>query len=348
MRAADLFVLGSHREGGSSALVEAMATGLTPGRDRHPVVARADGQRRRRSAVALRRLRAPSANALQTQRRGTSGPRRARTRARTFRRGAHRPALGTKARRCIHPPVGRGSVPRSAQVALMSARRSDGLVARSRARSLAFARHCAETRVLVRAADLDRRRMLHTRRRCRNRALLRRPRRPRRHRPQRRAGLAATALGIETPTAFSFGSASGSSSCCRSPIFANLLSHSLRSGASRKASAPACIRCSSRSTCIAMSASMRAATVRRSRHASIHDVNRTVGGVIHRRPDAVRQRREHPHDHGGGRRRRSAASRSPRPPRSGLELCADLCARAASASSQRRDQSSCIGRAAPS
>jgi len=29
MRAADLFVLGSHREGGSSALVEAMATGLT-------------------------------------------------------------------------------------------------------------------------------------------------------------------------------------------------------------------------------------------------------------------------------------------------------------------------------
>ena len=30
MRAADLFVLGSHREGGSSALVEAMATGPTP------------------------------------------------------------------------------------------------------------------------------------------------------------------------------------------------------------------------------------------------------------------------------------------------------------------------------
>ena len=30
MRAADVFVLGSHREGGSSALVEAMATGLTP------------------------------------------------------------------------------------------------------------------------------------------------------------------------------------------------------------------------------------------------------------------------------------------------------------------------------
>jgi glycosyltransferase involved in cell wall biosynthesis len=30
MRAADLFVLGSHREGGSSALTEAMATGLTP------------------------------------------------------------------------------------------------------------------------------------------------------------------------------------------------------------------------------------------------------------------------------------------------------------------------------
>lgn len=30
MRAADAFVLGSHREGGSSALVEAMATGLTP------------------------------------------------------------------------------------------------------------------------------------------------------------------------------------------------------------------------------------------------------------------------------------------------------------------------------
>ena len=30
MRAADLFVLGSHREGGSSALVEAMATGRTP------------------------------------------------------------------------------------------------------------------------------------------------------------------------------------------------------------------------------------------------------------------------------------------------------------------------------
>ena len=30
MRAADLFVLGSHREGGSSALVEAMATGVTP------------------------------------------------------------------------------------------------------------------------------------------------------------------------------------------------------------------------------------------------------------------------------------------------------------------------------
>ena len=30
MRAADIFVLGSHREGGSSALVEAMATGLTP------------------------------------------------------------------------------------------------------------------------------------------------------------------------------------------------------------------------------------------------------------------------------------------------------------------------------
>ena len=30
MRAADLFVLGSHREGGSSSLVEAIATGLTP------------------------------------------------------------------------------------------------------------------------------------------------------------------------------------------------------------------------------------------------------------------------------------------------------------------------------
>jgi len=30
MRAADIFVLGSHREGGSSSLVEAMATGLTP------------------------------------------------------------------------------------------------------------------------------------------------------------------------------------------------------------------------------------------------------------------------------------------------------------------------------
>jgi glycosyltransferase involved in cell wall biosynthesis len=30
MRAADIFVLGSHREGGSSALTEAMATGLTP------------------------------------------------------------------------------------------------------------------------------------------------------------------------------------------------------------------------------------------------------------------------------------------------------------------------------
>jgi len=30
MRAADLFVLGSHREGGSSSLVEALATGLTP------------------------------------------------------------------------------------------------------------------------------------------------------------------------------------------------------------------------------------------------------------------------------------------------------------------------------
>jgi glycosyltransferase involved in cell wall biosynthesis len=30
MRAADVFVLGSHREGGSSSLVEAMATGLTP------------------------------------------------------------------------------------------------------------------------------------------------------------------------------------------------------------------------------------------------------------------------------------------------------------------------------
>jgi glycosyltransferase involved in cell wall biosynthesis len=30
MRAADMFVLGSHREGGSSALVEAMATGVTP------------------------------------------------------------------------------------------------------------------------------------------------------------------------------------------------------------------------------------------------------------------------------------------------------------------------------
>ncbi len=113
MRAADLFVLGSHREGGSSALVEAMATGLTP------VVTDIPSSRALTGNGAVGELwPCGDSRALGTalQRDAAASWRGgARARASSFRRGALELRFRTKTRRCVYAASlsGRLSRPRA-------------------------------------------------------------------------------------------------------------------------------------------------------------------------------------------------------------------------------------------
>ena len=162
-------------------------------------------------------------NRAATRRGDATGPRRARG-ARPFRRTAVERRRWDESSPPHTPAHASGRLRRLRAWSRHERGRSDRLVARARAPDLAAAGRCAETRMRCRAADLDRRRMPHARRRRRHRALLRRPCRSRPSSTATRLSRGSSwRSGSRRPTASSSGSASVSSRCCRSRNFANFL-----------------------------------------------------------------------------------------------------------------------------
>ena len=146
MRAADLFVLGSHREGCSSALVEAMATGLTPLVNRHTVIARRDGQRRRRALCGRAAIRERS-EARCSARRQRRGRRRARRCAPISTRSSRASPWDESSP--LRTRTSWDGASRRAR-ARLSHERSRRSVRRARARPLTYARERARGRFLRR------------------------------------------------------------------------------------------------------------------------------------------------------------------------------------------------------
>ena len=128
-------------------------------RDRHPVIARPDGQRRGRRAVAVRRL-ARARNRAATRQRRRVGPARARRCAPTSTRSYRAPALGRQLTHRVRPIAWSGGHRALRAWSSHERRQVDGLVARRRtarrglARSAPFPRDAPAERV-VRFAPSD-------------------------------------------------------------------------------------------------------------------------------------------------------------------------------------------------